>query len=185
MFTLRTAAGLRSRRRAVNSVPKGWYAANAALGPSRREGVRPEGIWLDLLEPAERTRVLVVLDASSNIPASFSRSCHREPRSGVSETHVYAVAHRDGRIDRNPLARLRLLREPSGRVRYLSDDEETALLHALPTDEDRQRVLVLLNTGLRKSEFLASGGADSRAGVLTIPRSKNGETRATYPRTPP
>ena len=63
--------------------------------------------------------------------------------------HVYALALRDGKIDRNPLARLRLLREPSGRVRYLSDDEETALLKALSTDEDRQRVLLLLNTGLR------------------------------------
>jgi site-specific recombinase XerD len=47
--------------------------------------------------------------------------------------HVYNLALRDGKIERNPLARLRLLREPSGRVRYLSDDEETALHKARRT----------------------------------------------------
>jgi integrase len=93
--------------------------------------------------------------------------------------HVYNLAFRDGRIDRNGLARLRLLREPSGRVRYLSDDEETELLSVLPRDEDRQRLLVLLNTGLRKSEFLGLRwcDVDFKTGILTIPRSKNGDTR--------
>lgn len=93
--------------------------------------------------------------------------------------HIYNLAVRDGKTERNPLAKVRLLREPSGRVRYLSDDEETRLLKALPADEDRQRVLVLLNTGLRKSEFLGLRwrDVDFKAGVLTVPRSKNGEAR--------
>lgn len=52
-------------------------------------------------------------------------------------------------------------------------------MEALAIDEDRQRVLVLLHTGLRKSEFLGlrSRDVDFKAGVLTIPRSKNGERR--------
>jgi integrase len=93
--------------------------------------------------------------------------------------HIYNLAVRDGKTERNPLTKLRLLREPSGRVRYLSDDEETGLLEALPSEADRQRVLVLLNTGLRKSEFLGLlwRDVDFKAGVLTIPRSKNGEAR--------
>ena len=72
-----------------------------------------------------------------------------------------------------------MLREPSGRVRYLSDEEEQALFAKLLTDEGRDRVRVLLQTGLRKSEFLGLRwkDVDLKAGVLTIPRSKHGETR--------
>ena len=93
--------------------------------------------------------------------------------------HVYNVAMRDGKTDRNPVARLRMLREPSGRTRYLSDDEETQLVDALPGEADRPRLQVLLNTGLRKSEFLGLRWryVDFKAGVLTIPRSKNGAAR--------
>jgi integrase len=92
---------------------------------------------------------------------------------------VFNVAIRDGKTERNPVAKLGMLKEPSGRVRYLTDDEEKALMKALAADADRQRVTVLLQTGLRKSEFrgLRWKDIDLKAGVLTIPRSKNGETR--------
>jgi integrase len=92
---------------------------------------------------------------------------------------VFNVAIRDGKTERNPVTKLGMLREPSGRVRYLSDDEEKRLMQALATDAERQRVTVLLQTGLRKSEFLGLRwkDVDLRAGMLTIPRSKNGETR--------
>jgi integrase len=80
---------------------------------------------------------------------------------------------------RNPVAKIGMLREPSGRVRYLTDEEETQLMKALSSDAGRQRITFLLHTGLRKSEFLGLRwkDVDLRAGVLTIPRSKNGETR--------
>jgi integrase len=68
--------------------------------------------------------------------------------------------------------------EPSGRVRFLSDEEEVALRAQLaPWEEDR--VTVLLDTGLRRSEFLALRACDVslKAKVLTIPRSKHGEAR--------
>jgi len=93
--------------------------------------------------------------------------------------HVYNVAIRDGKTDQNPAARIRLLREPSGRVRYLTEAEEANLMEALTTDDQRQRVTVLLQTGLRKSEFLDLRwkDVDLKAGVLTIPRSKNGAAR--------
>ena len=92
---------------------------------------------------------------------------------------VFNVAIRDGKTERNPVAKLGMLKEPSGRVRYLTDEEEKVLMKALATDLDRQRVTVLLQTGLRKSEFLGLRwkDIDLKAGVLTIPRSKNGETR--------
>jgi integrase len=93
--------------------------------------------------------------------------------------HVYNVAIRDGKTERSPFTRLRLLQKASGRVRYLTDEEEAELLKKLPTESDRDRLRVLVQTGLRKSEFLGLRwrDVDFKAGVLTIPRSKNGETR--------
>jgi integrase len=93
--------------------------------------------------------------------------------------HLYNLAIRDGRTERNPVGRIRLLKEPSGRVRYLTDDEETRLLQALCTENARQRVQFLIHTGLRKAEFthLRWKDLDLRQGIITIPRSKNGETR--------
>lgn len=93
--------------------------------------------------------------------------------------HVFTIAVRDGKTDTNPVAKLRMLREPSGRTRYLSDEEEIALLQTLPSDEDRQRVTVLLHTGFRRGELLGLRwkDVDFKAGVLTIPKSKNGDVR--------
>jgi integrase len=92
---------------------------------------------------------------------------------------VYNIAIRDDKTTRNPVSKLKALREPSGRVRYLSDDEETTLLKALPADEDRDRVTVLLQTGFRRGELLGLRwrDVDFKAGVLTIPKSKNGDIR--------
>jgi len=44
--------------------------------------------------------------------------------------HLFNIAIRDGKTPSNPVAKLKMLREPSGRVRYLSDDEETRLMKA-------------------------------------------------------
>jgi integrase len=92
--------------------------------------------------------------------------------------HAFNVAIRDEKTERNPVTKLRFFKE-RGRVRYLMDEEEPKLLKALPSDEDRQRVTALLHTGLRKAEFLGLRWkhVDFKAGVLTIPRSKNDETR--------
>ena len=93
--------------------------------------------------------------------------------------HVYNVAIRDGKTERNPFSRIKLLREPSGRIRDLTDTEEPQLSKALASEEDRQRLVVLLQSGLRKSEFLGLRwrDVDFKVDVLTIPRSKNGDRR--------
>src|SRR5262245_35949410 len=95
----------------------------------------------DLLTGNPEAKLKAVAPATVNRQLAFLR-------------RVFNIAIRDGKAERNPVAKLKPLKEPSGRTRYPADDEEDRLLRALPTDADRDRVRVLLNTGLRKSEFL-------------------------------
>ena len=83
------------------------------------------------------------------------------------------MAIRDDKAGSNPVSKLKTLRDPSGRTRYLTDAEEERLMKALPTDE------VLLHTGFRRGELLGLRwrDVDLKGGALTIPTAKNGEAR--------
>ncbi len=90
--------------------------------------------------------------------------------------HVFNVAIADGKADDNPVKRVKLFNENNRRVRFLSDDEEHALVDAL-ADEHRPLVLVALHTGLRReNQFqLRWEHIDFATGWITVPRSKSGE----------
>lgn len=78
----------------------------------------------------------------------------------------------------NPASPIRKLREPPGRVRFLTDEERDALLTACP-ERLRTIVLIALNTGLRKTELLTLRwkDLDFKNRMLRIERTKNGERR--------
>jgi integrase len=87
----------------------------------------------------------------------------------------------DLRIYDGPTPRIKLLRENAGRLRFLDDDEQAALLDAAP-EPLRTIILVGIHTGLRiKSEALALQVADVDLvrGFVTVPAAyaKNGRSR--------
>ncbi len=87
----------------------------------------------------------------------------------------------DLRIYDGPTPRIKLLKEPAGRLRFLDDDEQAALLAAAP-EPLRTIILVGLHTGLRiKSEALQLKVADVdlARGLVTVPAAyaKNGRSR--------
>jgi len=92
--------------------------------------------------------------------------------------HLYNMAIRDEKIMITAVGKLRNLQEPSGRVRYLSPEEEARLM-AGTSKAEWDRIELALHTGLRKGEFLALEWThvDFKTGLLTIPRTKNGSTR--------
>ncbi len=84
-------------------------------------------------------------------------------------------------IERNPCERISKPAENKGRVRFLSDDERTALLAACKPHADLYLAVVLaLTTGARQAEImtLRYGQIDFGRQVITLPKTKNGETRA-------
>ncbi len=84
-------------------------------------------------------------------------------------------------IERNPCERVKKPAESKGRVRFLSDDERTALLAACKPHADLYLAVVLaLSTGARQAEImtLRYGQIDFARQVITLSKTKNGETRA-------
>jgi integrase len=75
---------------------------------------------------------------------------------------TYRLGMQNGKVPSNPARLVRQRREDNGRIRFLSPDEELAL-----------------NTGLRRGEQykLTWSCVDFKRRQLTVPFSKNGETR--------
>lgn len=77
---------------------------------------------------------------------------------------VLSLAYDNGLIDSNPMSRVRRLREPPPRERYLTGEEEGRLLEALRLYGERLEALgaLGLDTGLRLSELLRLRWEDVR-----------------------
>jgi integrase len=113
----------------------------------------------------------------------------------VSLSSVFAIAIREwGWLENNPVSRVKKMKEPRGRVRFLSDDkrdnrgviiegERTRLLKACKESRSPNLypiVVLALSTGMRRGEILGLtwDRVDLKHGRLTITDTKNGEIRA-------
>ena len=80
----------------------------------------------------------------------------------------------------NPVRKVKKLKEPKGRVRFLSDNERNALLTACKAEPMLYELVVLaLTTGARAGEMLNLQWTDIdfQRGEATLRNTKNGETR--------
>lgn len=98
-------------------------------------------------------------------------------------SHLFTIAVKEwGWAHENPLFKVTRLKEPRGRVRFLSDDERTHLLEACKKSESEclyTVVVLALSTGARKMEILGLKwqDVDLARGVITLQETKNGERR--------
>lgn len=99
-------------------------------------------------------------------------------------SHVFTVAMNEWQwVQDNPLRKISKMKEPRGRVRFLSDDERSKLL-----DECRKSVspylylivVLALSTGARKMELLTLkwGDVDLERGLIVLHETKNGHRRS-------
>jgi len=99
-------------------------------------------------------------------------------------SHVFTVAVMEwGWLEDNPMRRIAKLKEPKGRVRFLSDDERKRLLDACRTSRSPllyPAVVVALSTGMRKNEVLGLrwSDVDLERRVVVLEETKNDERRA-------
>jgi len=96
---------------------------------------------------------------------------------------AYNLGKRNGKVDKNPVADVRLLRENNKRVRDMTADEERAILAALDPaarrggTDLRPMIRLLTETGLRLGEAcgLRWSDVDWAASVTTLQETKAGE----------
>jgi len=99
-------------------------------------------------------------------------------------SHVFTVAVKEwGWALDNPCLKVRRMREPRGRVRFLSDDERHRLLaecRASRSPHLYTLVVLALSTGARKGELVGLRWADVDLdrGTLTFNDTKNGDRRS-------
>lgn len=99
-------------------------------------------------------------------------------------SHAFSVASREWEwLESNPVKKVSRLKEPRGRVRFLSDEERATLLAACQGSADSRLhplVVVAIATGARQGELLALRWPDVHLarGVATIQNSKNEDRRA-------
>ena len=96
-------------------------------------------------------------------------------------SHVFTVAMKEWQwVDANPFTRVSSLKEPRGRVRFLSDEERESLLEACRDDQALHTIIVIaLSTGARRGEILNLkwSDIDTTRGFIYLEETKNGERR--------
>lgn len=69
--------------------------------------------------------------------------------------HIFNLAIQWEKAKENPVAKVKKLKEPPGKIRYLSPDEVDKLLKACEAPYLRIAILISLHTGMRRGEVLA------------------------------
>jgi integrase len=126
------------------------------------------------LNPQEIERRLNELAAEDRKPATVNRY-----RTLLSLT--FSLAVRNQKLVSNPVRLVKRRKENNERVRFLDDEEEVKLRAKIRYShpEHEAEFELALHTGMRRGEQygLRWQDVDFKQGIITIPRSKNGEVR--------
>jgi integrase len=185
---LRTRCAARPAEAASHTLGELLERYSREVLPSKRPGTQahqgPQLAWwtqqlghlhLDQVTPARLAACRDLL-AETRAPATVNRYL-------AVLSHALTLATREWQwLEVSPLQRVRRLREPRGRVRYLTDEERPRFLAACRASHNRclyPVVLLALSTGARKQEILSLtwSNIDLQRARLTLPHTKNGEPR--------
>ncbi len=119
----------------------------------------------------------------SPAPATRTRGPATVNRYLAALSHVFTIAIREwGWLHDHPMASVDRMKEPAGRVRFLSDDERTRLLAACQDSASPllyPMVVLALSTGMRRDEArcLRWQQVDLKRGVILVGKTKNGQPK--------
>jgi len=97
--------------------------------------------------------------------------------------HMFTMAMKWGKAEKNPVREVKFLKEPQGKDRILTYEEEKRLLNYVRSKTKSKHleaiIITALNTGMRKGEILKLKweNVDFKTGYITVVETKNGEIR--------
>lgn len=147
--------------------------------------------WKDQLGAytlADVTPALIVECKDRLLQGNTHRGEQRQPATVVrylaALSHAFTIAVNEwGWLDDSPMRKVSKPKEPRGRVRFLSDEERTALLKACKESSNPSLypvVVLALSTGMRFGEImgLTWDDVDVHQGKAILHETKNDERRA-------
>ena len=149
-----------------------------AITPAKIAKQRDQLLTEDTLRYSTRLTGDPVLDAS-RVKAKRTGATVNRYLASLSSCFTYGVKELQW-VEKNPCFNIKKPKESVGRVRFLSDDERTALLKACQVNSDLYLAVVLaLSTGARQAEVmtLRFSQIDFQRKIITLTKTKNGETR--------
>ncbi len=116
-------------------------------------------------------------------PQGRQRSPATANRYMAALSHALTIAVKEwGWLDDNPMRKVRKLKEPRGRLRFLTEDERPRLLEACKAHSPAlySIVVLALSTGARQGEILNLNwrDIDLARGMIVLEETKNNERRA-------
>ena len=132
-----------------------------------------------ICECRDRFKSVVTQSKTARTPATVNRLL-------AALSHVLSIAVAEWEwLDDSPMRKVRRLKEPRGRVRFLSPEERSSLLDVCDSSDCKVLGLIVriaLSTGMRKAEilWLKWPDIDLSTGKTIIHYTKNGHRRATF-----
>src|SRR5574337_715379 len=138
-------------------------------------GKRLSAVTVQALEEARQTLLKTVIAEGEHGEPDRYMTPQRVNRYMAWLRHVLNVVVLDGKLPSNPMRKLKMYREPKGKTRFLSLEEEKIVLDKLGPRHGAWARLAIL-TGMRQAEQfrLQWKDVDLERGILTLPTTKAG-----------
>ncbi len=157
----------------LEEVLDGYLAA--FTGRSKRDEERFKKKWIAVFPGARLNALTPTALESARTQLTEGRTPQTVNRYMGFLRRVLNKAVRDGKLASNPVSRIKMFREPAGKTRFLSPEEEGMLCEKIGAPYAGWVRLAIL-TGMRQMEqfSLRWEHVDLERGVLTLPNTKAG-----------
>lgn len=187
------ASNTEATRHTVDEAIDRYIETTLTQKRSKRDQLRQLSWWRDQIGSytlADCTPALLV-ECRDKLVSGITRTGAKRSNSTVNRyiaafSHVLTIAVKEWQwLESNPFNRINKLKEPKGRVRFLSEDERKRLIRVCKTSSNRflyPIVLLAISTGARKGELLNLRWADVdlERRVIHLDHTKNEERRVLY-----